>query len=132
MGETNDKKVVKKKLIGFDADMLSALEEKKNAGYGKDETDILRKLLVGEKHFLPEVESYISEQQSHSGLSRDTVLQILIIEALQMKEPRFRILSSSAHRRNDSAQHHPNVNGVVPPNPRASRRVHKSPPEKAQ
>lgn len=91
MAEKTQKKVVAKKLIGFDKDMLDALNKHIKGGVGKDETDVLRKLLLGEQKFTPAIEAYLREQQEATAYSRPELVQILILEALQLKDERFRL-----------------------------------------
>ena len=71
--------------------MLTALQDKLNAGYGDTETEVLRKLLTGKKTFSSVIEEYIAEQQKATGLSRDNVVQMLILESLQIRDERFRL-----------------------------------------
>lgn len=99
MGETKNKKVVRKKLIGFDSEMLKGLEDKMESMKASNETEVLRRLLVGEKHFSPVVERIISERQKDFECSRDEVIQLLIIEALQIKDPNFRLLKGTPKKK---------------------------------
>lgn len=91
MAEKTPKKVVAKKLIGFDQDMLDALNKHLKGGVGRDETDVLRRLLLGEQKFTPAIEAYLREQQAATAYSRAELVQILILEALQLKDKRFQL-----------------------------------------
>lgn len=85
------KVVVEKKLIGFTQEMLDELERKKKAFDTDEQTEVFRRLLTGEQQFMPSIEKYLEREQRAREISRDEMIQILLLEALKLRDSRFQL-----------------------------------------